>query len=96
MNAIMSSVEKRYYGIAAAATASMRLLGQMLSMGLATLVLSIQIGRTQITPELHPQFMTSVNWTFSVFVVLCVLGVFASLARGKIGPHDQEPHGARN
>ncbi|MBU1019972.1 MAG: MFS transporter, partial [Firmicutes bacterium] len=37
-NAIMSSVERRYYGIASGATGTMRLLGQMVSMGIATLI----------------------------------------------------------
>jgi len=41
MNAVMSSVEKRHYGIASGAVATMRLLGQMFSMATATVVFTL-------------------------------------------------------
>ncbi len=43
-NALMGSVEKRFYGVASAMVSTMRLLGQMLSMGLVLMVFAIQIG----------------------------------------------------
>ena len=43
-----------------------------------------QTGRKQIVPEYYPQFISSVNIAFGIFAVLCVVGVFASLARGKV------------
>lgn len=89
MNAIMSSVEKKFYGIAAGSVASMRLLGQMFSMGIATVVFSIYIGRVQITPELYGLFLTSLNTAFIIFTLLCLLGIFASLARGELGTNNQ-------
>jgi cell division protein FtsX len=82
MNAIMSSVDQRYYGLASGTVASMRLLGQMFSMGLATLVFSVYIGRVKITPEYYPAFLKSVDTAFTIFAIVCVLGVFASWARG--------------
>jgi MFS family permease len=84
MNAIMSSVEKRYYGIAAGSVATMRLLGQMFSMGIATLLFALFIGRIQITPESYPQFIRSVNTAFIVFTILCSSGIFLSASRGKL------------
>jgi EmrB/QacA subfamily drug resistance transporter len=84
MNAIMSSVDKRYYGIASGTVGSMRLLGNMLSMGIATLVFSLYIGRVQITPQYYDLFVKSLKTAFTIFAVLCVLGIFASLARGKL------------
>ncbi|MDQ7785042.1 MAG: MFS transporter [Desulfomonilaceae bacterium] len=84
MNAIMSSVDKRFYGIAASATASMRIIGQMFSMGIATLVLSWYVGRVEITPAQYPAFVKSVEAAFLIFALLCGLGIFASLARGKL------------
>lgn len=83
-NAIMSSVEKRFYGVASATLGTMRLIGQMLSMGIAMLVFALLIGRIQITPEYYPHFLQSIQLTFSIFVVMCICGVFASLARGKM------------
>jgi EmrB/QacA subfamily drug resistance transporter len=84
MNAIMSSVEKKSYGIASGVVGSMRMLGQMFSMGIATLAFSLTMGRTPITPKLYPAFLASVDAVFTVCAVLCILGIFASLARGKI------------
>ncbi len=84
MNAIMSSVYKRFYGIAAGAAASMRLLGQMFSMGIATVMLSVYVGPVKITPEQYPAFLRCVSAAFLVFGFLCVLGIFASLARGPL------------
>jgi EmrB/QacA subfamily drug resistance transporter len=83
-NAIMSSVERRYYGVASGAVGTMRLTGQMLSMGIATLIFAVNIGRAQITPDVYPQFMKSLRIAFVVFACLCFLGVFASLARGNV------------
>lgn len=82
-NSIMSSVEKKYLGIASATVSTMRLTGQMLSMGFATLVIHIYIGNAKITTETHPEFLKSVKFIFYIFAWLCLLGVFASLARGK-------------
>jgi EmrB/QacA subfamily drug resistance transporter len=84
MNAIMSSVDKRFYGIASGSVGTMRLLGQMLSMGIATLIFALFIGRTQITPEHYPAFIKSVKMAFIVFSGLCAGGIFFSLSRGQV------------
>jgi EmrB/QacA subfamily drug resistance transporter len=49
-NAVMSSVRKEVYGIATATLGTMRLTGQMLSMGIVMLIFSLTVGRIQITP----------------------------------------------
>lgn len=84
-NAIMGAVEKKYLGIASATVGTMRLTGQMISMGIATLILQIFIGNTKITIQNSAEFILSMHITFMVFVVLCTMGVFFSLARGKRG-----------
>jgi len=83
-NAIMSSVQKRSYGVAAATLATMRLTGQMFSMGVAMLVFAVYIGRAEITPENYPAFLTSAKTAFMIFTAVCFGGIFASLARGKV------------
>ncbi|MFV9630562.1 MAG: MFS transporter [Methanosarcinales archaeon] len=83
-NAIMTSVEKRYYGIASGTLGTMRLVGQMLSMGIAMLLFALFIGRAQITPEYYSSFIESIKAAFMIFSVLCFFGIFASMARGKI------------
>jgi threonine/homoserine/homoserine lactone efflux protein len=62
----------------------MRLLGNSLSIGIAMLVFSVFIGDAQITPQHHPAFLLSVRMIFVIFTLLCLAGVFASLARGKM------------
>src|SRR5271157_364975 len=83
-NAVMSSVEKRFYGVASGTLGTMRLTGQMFSMGIAIFIFAIHIGHTQITPEYYPAFLTSMKSAFIFFGVLSVSGVFASLARGNV------------
>ena len=83
-NAVMSAVDRSHYGVASATLATMRLTGQMLSMGIVMLIFALFMGGTAVTPQTAPRFLTSVRAAFSVFVVLCFLGVFASLARGNI------------
>jgi MFS family permease len=83
-NAIMSSVQKRSYGVASATVGTMRLTGQMLSMGIAMLVFAVYIGRVEITPENYPLFLRSAKTAFTIFTVLCFGGIFASLSRGRV------------
>ena len=83
-NAIMSSVEKRFFGIASASVGTMRSLGMMISMGIATVLFSIFIGRVQITAEQYPLLLKSIMVAFIIFTILCFGGIFASIVRGKL------------
>jgi len=82
---IMSSVEKKHLGIASATVGTMRLTGQMISMGIATMILQLFVGNHPLNHSHGPDFLRSMQVTFLIFVILCTLGVFASLARGKAG-----------
>lgn len=83
-NAIMGSVEQRYYGLASAMMGTTRLIGQMFSMGVVTLILALYLGEAEITPDYYPLFLSSAKTAFVVFSVLCLGGVFASLVRGRV------------
>jgi len=83
-NAVMSSVTKEYYSIASATLGTMRLTGQMLSMGIVILIFSLSIGRIQITAGNFPEFVGSIRVAFIIFASLCFIGIFASLGRGKV------------
>ncbi len=85
MNAIMGSVARKHYGIAAGAVGTMRLLGQMFSMGIATLIIASRMGRlsTAAAPAL---FVESARIAFTIFSGLCVVGIFLSLSRGRLRP----------
>jgi hypothetical protein len=83
-NAIMGAVESRSYGIASSVVATMRVLGQMFSMGIAMLIFTVLIGRVEIIPEYYPQLVKSVRVAFTLSGILCVGGIFASLSRGGV------------
>lgn len=83
-NAVMSSVDKKDYGIASATLGTMRLTGQMLSMGAAMLIFALFIGRVPITPAVYPRYLAALRTAFIVFGALCAAGVFISHARGNL------------
>ncbi len=82
-NAIMSSVEKRQLGNASGMLGTMRNVGQTFSMAIALMLLALYMGQERIAPANYPQLMNSIKSAFIVFSVLCLAGVFASLARNK-------------
>ncbi len=84
MSAIMGAVEKRYYGLASGTVATMRLLGQMFSMALATVVLSLMVGEQSITPEIYGPFLRSIHIVYIFSAVFCLFGVCFSWFRGAV------------
>ena len=82
-NAIMSSVEKKHLGVASGVVGTMRMAGQMLSMGIAMMLLSVYVGDAEITQAAYPGLIAGMRTGFVIFSLLCVVGIFASLARNK-------------
>jgi hypothetical protein len=82
----MSSVEKRYLGVASGVVGTMRMIGQMMSMGIALMIISVYVGKAQITPENHSSLLAGMRTGFIIFSVLCIAGIFASLARNARKP----------
>jgi len=83
-NAVMSSVEKQAYGVAGSIISTMRLTGNMLGMGTAMLLIALFVGPVQIGPHNYEGFITCVKLDFMISAILCLIGIFASLARGKL------------
>jgi hypothetical protein len=80
----MGCVERRCYGIAAGTVATMRMVGQMFSMGIAMLLLAVFVGRVELGPAQAGALLSSMRVAFGIFALLCLGGVFASLARGRL------------
>jgi EmrB/QacA subfamily drug resistance transporter len=91
VNAIMSSVPRRFYGVASGTVGTMRLTGQMFSQGIALLVSALYLGSSQIAPSSYPLFLMAMHAAFIILTVLCAIGILFSLARGTMTP--QEPKG---
>ena len=80
-NVIMSSVKPKNYGQASAITGTARLLGQTLSLGIAGLVMAFFLGDNKITPEVYPELLLSIRTIFIIFMILCLIGIYASSIR---------------
>ncbi|HKJ64348.1 MAG TPA: MFS transporter [Desulfopila sp.] len=89
MSAIMGAVEKRHYGLASGAVATMRLLGQMFSMAAATVVLTLMLGHEAITQANYPQLLQSIHIVFTISSLLCLCGVYFSWFRGSVLPEEK-------
>ncbi|MBN2061322.1 MAG: MFS transporter [Deltaproteobacteria bacterium] len=82
--AVMSAVEKRYYGVASGILATMRTIGMSMSMTITTILFSLFIGRNEIGPVNYPELLTSVKIAFSIGAFFCILGIFFSSSRGSV------------
>lgn len=84
ISATMGSVDRRFYGTASASVGTVRLIGQTLSLGIATLIFSVILGEVNITPDIYPDLMTSIQIAFAIAAGLCGIGIGFSLARGTL------------
>jgi drug/metabolite transporter (DMT)-like permease len=82
-NAIMGSVDRQFFGVAAGTQGTMRSTGMMMSMGITMILFSINIGDAGIIPETYPAFLTSMKSAYIIFAILCFGGIFAQLAGNK-------------
>ncbi len=78
-NAIMNSVEKKFYGVASGTVGTVRMIGQMFSMGISVLVFALYLGRVYITPAVFPLFVRSMRLIFLICALICATGVGVSL-----------------
>jgi EmrB/QacA subfamily drug resistance transporter len=82
-NAIMGSVASHQYGIAGSSVATMRVIGQVTSMGIVAMVFALLLGPVQITPDIYPQLEHALRWCFGVSAAFCLPGIYLSLVRGR-------------
>lgn len=83
-NAVMSSVTREVYGLASSTLGTMRLVGQSVSMAIVTLLMSLFIGNVELEFASQAALIQCAKVSFLVFSVLCLMGIFASLARGNV------------
>jgi len=83
-NAVMSALDRRHLGVGSGILGTMRVLGQNLSMGIVMMVLALSLGGQAVGPATQAQFMRAVAVLFWIFSGLGLLGIFASLARGRL------------
>lgn len=83
-NAVMGSVDKKFYGTASSTLGTMRLTGQTFSMAIVTLLLATLIGSVELSKAPIDIIIKSTRIAFTLFTVFCGVGVFFSRARGNV------------
>jgi EmrB/QacA subfamily drug resistance transporter len=92
VNATMSSVQKKYFGVASATLGTMRLIGQMSSMGITMLIFAVFLGDHPISEANSFLLLKSTKFIFAILAIICCGGIFASLARGKMHNGNNNNH----
>ncbi len=90
--AIMSYVKKEQYNGASGLIATVRQFGMMISMGVATLLISVIMGaETKLDPSNFDDFMTVLKCAWSTWIILCAVGAVFSWFRGSsyTEPYDE-------
>lgn len=81
MNTILSSVEKSRSGMASGSAATMRVLGQIISMTIATLFFAAIIGNIPLENAPDHLFINAMKYAFFSFTVICLAGIYFSFTR---------------
>ncbi|WP_244824758.1 MFS transporter [Carboxylicivirga mesophila] len=84
MNTIMSSVDKTKSGLASGMAATMRVLGQMASMTIATAIFAIFFKGESVEGVSDQLFIKSIHYAFLAFAMICAGGTYFSMARGRM------------
>lgn len=84
VNAIMGSVDSKDAGSASSAMSTIRLIGQLSSMVIVSLMLSVFVGASVIDESNLDSLEHAIRNSFLLATILCIPGVALSLARGSI------------
>ncbi|MBE6507825.1 MAG: MFS transporter [Methanobrevibacter sp.] len=79
MNAIMSSVPPKDAPTASASQATMRTIGQTMSLGLLTLIFAWVMGNLELAPQYADMIVSASQIICSICAAACILAIFASL-----------------
>ena len=84
MNTIMSSVSKNQIGLASGSAATMRVVGQIISMTIVTIFFAGMFGKQTIEIVQSDVFIKVLHWGFISFALISASGIYFSYYRGKI------------
>jgi EmrB/QacA subfamily drug resistance transporter len=84
MNTIMSSVNKSKYGVASGSAATMRVVGQIVSMTIATFFFAWLFGNEKIDNVPDNLFLNAMTYGFLTFSLIAIAGIYFSYYRGSI------------
>lgn len=84
MNTIMSSVDRNSYAQASGTAGTMRVVGQIVSMTIATFFFALFMGKIPIEEASEGVFIMIINKAFLVFGLVALLGIYFSYSRGRL------------
>jgi EmrB/QacA subfamily drug resistance transporter len=84
MNTIMGSVKPFQLGLASGTAATMRNMGQMVSMTVTTLLFSVYFGKIPISDVDNPMFVSVMRIAFVFFAIMSMAGIYFSFFRGNL------------
>lgn len=84
MNTIMSSIDKSKAGMASGISATMRVVGHIISISIASAIFALFFRQEPISVIETNVFMKAVNVLFLVFSIICLTGVYLSFSEGKL------------
>ena len=87
MSTIMGSVEKHQLGTASGSSATMRVVGQIVSMTIATALFAIMFDGLAVEKVSDTVFLTTMRWGFLIFAAISASGIYFSYSRGNL--HNQ-------
>ncbi len=82
-NAVMGCVPKSSYGVASSVLSTMRNVGQNMGMVILTIVISNQVGNALLAEANPAKLVATMRISYIIFAVICVMGIFCSMARRK-------------
>lgn len=96
MNTIMSSVQKNQLGLASGSASTMRVVGQITSMTIATIFFSVLFQKQAVEEVSNVLFLKAQHLGFITFAVISLAGIYFSFNRGKMKRvHENELHGKK-
>ena len=84
MSTIMSSVPRTQYGLASGTAASMRVVGQIVSMTVVTIFLAGILGKEAVETVPSEVFLKALSWAFVSFTIIAMPGIWFSSMRGRL------------
>ncbi|WP_010663297.1 MFS transporter [Marinilabilia salmonicolor] len=84
MNTIMSSVDKTKYGLASGTAATMRVVGQITSMTIATFFFALLFSGKAVDIIENETFLIAMQYGFITFALIAIAGIWFSFSRGSI------------
>ena len=84
MNTIMSSVQKNQLGLASGSASTMRVVGQIVSMTIATLFFAFLFNKQAVETVANPLFLKALRLGFITFATISLAGIYFSFNRGKM------------